>query len=172
MNISGKESSSQVPLPVVLPGLTSNNQAMQIEPTNESIPLTQPIQPIQPSIPIQTIQPPSLSHSSSSRPQPQYNDVIETDQNINLISQSQLMEPYGENDDAFIPLFPQNQKYYVLKQYCLPTSEISTHLCLFPTRFCVVGCTKILTSCRKLSDVSESVYCPDLNKKNRWNIKN
>jgi hypothetical protein len=159
------DSSSEVPLPVVGNDITSNHPAAEIEPTNPTIPLTEPFQPIQPHISIQSVQPSEQTQPSSSVYQrPSSNDVSDFHNN-NLISQSQLEEPYDPDEDDFISLFHQDQKYYVLKEYCLPTSKISIGSCQFPNRFCVVARTKLLTSGNQLTDISESSYYPDPNEK-------
>jgi hypothetical protein len=165
MNVNN-HSSHQAPLPAVRIGQTSNHPATEVAPetppTNENIPVSQLIQPTPPN----QLQQPSLQEaqsSSSSVFQANSNTVPQSVHN-NIISQSQLDEPYDE-DDTFISLYHEEQKYYVLKQYCLPTSAISNGSCRFPNRFCVVARTKALTSGTKLSTLSDSVYFPNPNEK-------
>jgi hypothetical protein len=165
------DSSSEVPLPLVGNDITSNHPATEIEPTNPTIPLTEPFQPIQPRTSIQSLQLSQQTQPSSSVYQrPSCNDVSDFDNN-NLISQSQLEEPYDPDEDDFIPLFHEDQKYYVLKEYCLPTSKITIGSCRFPHRFCVVARTKLLTSGNQLTDISESVYCPDPSEKKQMHYQ-
>jgi hypothetical protein len=169
---SNQPSPNEVPLPLTETLVPSNQPPVEIPPTQETL-LTPTNQPILPSISSQQRDPLLLTQISISSTNQNTSSVVpSTTTTNNPITQSQSLDISSDEDGTFIPLYHEEKKYYILKQYSQSSS--STHqdsYCRFPKRFCVVSRTKIRKSGTKLQNISETVFSPDQNEKKQMGLK-
>jgi hypothetical protein len=143
-------SANEVPLPIIGQTTTPNQSAVEVPPIPPAhLPTAIPQQ-------IEQLQPVLLTQESTS---------------LRLPSNHSNTNEETVEDDMFVPVYHEEHKYYVLKQYCKPASVVNPTFCRFQNRFCVVLRTKILISGEKLDTNSETVYTPDPTEKKQMTYK-